>query len=478
MTAVHTRLSEELPGIPTEEGYSDTVVAVTRPTSAQDVARLVTWARGQRVALHPRSSRRETPGILEPSIPSVVVDLSGMKRIIRVDRRNRVALFEAGVTFEELVPAVEATGLRMHMPLCPPEGRSVLATYLDREPVIMPRYQWDLSDPLLCLEVVFGTGHIFRTGSAAGPGALEEQWAAGDAQKGPMGPGHVDFMRLIQGAQGSIGIATWASVKAEAKPDVETAFIAGAESLSPLVDVTYSLLRRRAVDICFIVDRNALADLLRGADHERREMEQQASTWNLVLSVSGAGYLAERWHDYRQRLTHEILIGAGVSPYDPPECTSEALLDRLCRPSTGRYWKDRRCGAFASLFFQTTLDRVESFHRLLASRAAASGIEPDRTGFYIQPQLGGRLCHFELIVACAPDSPQEADAKRFVDDQVADLVGEGAFFSRPYRTWAGPALAASSAFPVYEKVKSIFDPDRILAPGLLGLKGNPDGYLA
>jgi hypothetical protein len=42
----------------------------------------------------------------------------------------------------------------------------------------MPKYHWDIGDPLACVEVIFGTGDMFRTGAAAGPGSLEEQWAA------------------------------------------------------------------------------------------------------------------------------------------------------------------------------------------------------------------------------------------------------------------------------------------------------------
>jgi len=47
----------------------------------------------------------------------------------------------------------------------------------------MPKYHWDIADPLACTEVVFGTGELFRTGAAAGSGSIQEQWAAGGAQK-------------------------------------------------------------------------------------------------------------------------------------------------------------------------------------------------------------------------------------------------------------------------------------------------------
>ena len=69
---------------------------------------------------------------------------------MRVDRARRVAMVEPGVTFGELIPAVEKEGLRLNMPLLPRKSKSVVGSMLEREPVIMPKYQWDISDPLAC----------------------------------------------------------------------------------------------------------------------------------------------------------------------------------------------------------------------------------------------------------------------------------------------------------------------------------------
>jgi hypothetical protein len=50
------------------------------------------------------------------------------------------------------------------------------------------------------------------------------------------------------------------------------------------------------------------------------------------------------------------------------------------------------------------------------------------------------------------------------------LIEAGAFFSRPHGAWAEPAMhAAGSSRWIFEEMKKIFDPDRILAPGRLAL---------
>ena len=197
---------------------------VVRPQNGAQVKQLVVAANDSGTPLVPVSSG--PPHFRGDTVPSaggvVVVDLSGMKKIINVDRPRRVAMVEPGVTFGELIPAAEKQGIRLNLPLAPRATKSVVGSLLDREPVVMPKYQWDISDPLACTEVIFGTGDDFRTGQAAGPGTIEEQWAVGGMQKAPYGPHVPSWHRLVQGAQGSMGIVTWASLRCELLPSLES----------------------------------------------------------------------------------------------------------------------------------------------------------------------------------------------------------------------------------------------------------------
>jgi FAD/FMN-containing dehydrogenase len=209
---------------------------VVRPRDAGDIEKIVKLANDTLTPLIPVSSG--PPHFRGDTVPSnggaIIVDLSSMKKIIRIDRPNRVVMCEPGVTFKELIPAVEKEGLRLNLPLLPRETKSVIGSLLEREPVIMPGYQWDIADPLDCVEIIFGTGDMFRTGGAAGPGTIEEQLAAGGAQDEPLGPGQADWYRAIQGAQGTLGITTWASMRCELLPKVEEPFMVGSTQLDKI----------------------------------------------------------------------------------------------------------------------------------------------------------------------------------------------------------------------------------------------------
>ena len=161
---------------------------VVFPENTDDVAKVVKWANSTGTPLVPVSSTRpSTKGGSLPKVKqSVIVDLSKMNRILRIDTKNRVVMIEPGVRFPELIRELKEHGLRPLMPFIPRPGKSVVGSCLDRNAILTPRFHWDISDPLLCTETVFGNGDIFRTGSAAGPGTLEEQWASGQSQKNPM----------------------------------------------------------------------------------------------------------------------------------------------------------------------------------------------------------------------------------------------------------------------------------------------------
>ncbi len=77
---------------------------VVRPGSMEDLAAVVLKAKENDIKLVPVSSGPpHFRGDTVPSVPgAVVVDMTGLKRIEWIDRRNRVAVVEPGVTFGDL----------------------------------------------------------------------------------------------------------------------------------------------------------------------------------------------------------------------------------------------------------------------------------------------------------------------------------------------------------------------------------------
>lgn len=398
----------------------------------------------------------------------ISVDMRGMSGVIRVDRRNRAALVEPGVTFGTFTKELTRAGLRANMPLCPRPSKSVVASALEREPVTMPRYQWDLVDPLMSLEVVFGTGDLFRAGSGAGPGTLQEQWASGQAQKTPLGPSQFDPVRLVQGAQGSLGIVTWASIRLELKPSLDKYFFIAATELDDLVSLAYRLSHRKLGEHLFILNSEAFASLVLADRTKRAQLAGSMPAWVLVLSLAGFDWLPEERLGYQEADARGLARSLGLEVLRRLDgIEADSMRGLLAAPSAEPYWMDRATGRSSEVFFLATMDDAG---RLLAEAAAAAletGYEPGRFGVYLQPLVGGRIVHVEIVL---PHEPGTGIDKAF--DRISRAVFEqGAYFSRPYGAWASMVWDRDPDMKgAVEKIKKIFDPDGIMNPGRMGLE--------
>jgi len=253
---------------------------VVKPKNADEVQGIVTWANQTRTPLVPVSSG--PPHFRGDSIPSsegaVIIDLSGMNRIIIMDRRNRVTIVEPGVTFSQLQPELAKQGLRLSMPLLPRVAKSVLGSVLEREPITNPRYSWSLTEPLRCLETVMGNGDMFRTGELAGASIststrqeaklipleelLEKRRKTQDTALYQYGPGQFNYYKMLSAAQGTMGIVTWASLRCEVVPRVQKFFLVPCERLATIIGFAYKLLRIRFHDELLLLNSSNLASIL------------------------------------------------------------------------------------------------------------------------------------------------------------------------------------------------------------------------
>lgn len=446
---------------------------MVQPTTPEQVQEIVRWANRTGTPLVPVSSG--PPHFRGDTVPTeggaVVVDMSAMNAVVRIDRRNRVAMIEPGVTYGDLIPALRRDGLAPYMPLLPRSTKSVLCSMLEREPITAGRHQWDIQDPLLCLEIVFGNGELFRTGSAAGPGTLDEQRKAGGAQMRGMGPGQTDLQRLVQGAQGTMGIVTWATMKCRLLPAATESSLVAADRPEPLLDLARETFRIMLGDEVFLLNAQSLATAFGADAAEAQRLRTTLPPWILYFSIDGTGVLPQeriayqvaQWLDLTQRLGLQPLktLPGGVRVAD--------LSARLSDPPADPHWKLRLRGGCEEVFFLTTLDRVPALLRVFHESVARAGYPSADVGAYIQPTVQGTSCHCEFSLPYDPSDAAAATVVRgLVDDASAALMNAGAFFSRPYGRWADLAFRRDAVSTMaLRKLKGIFDPQNIMNPGKL-----------
>lgn len=443
---------------------------VLRPQNSDQVQEIVKLAAGTGTPLIPVSSGEPRfRGDTVPVFGGVVLDLSGMDKIRMVDRKDRVAMIEPGVRFDHLQTRLAQEGLRIPMPLCPRATKSVVGSCLEREPHTMPRYHLDHCDPLLCNEVIFGTGDVFRTGEAGGPGSLEEQHQAGRRQKIAMGT-QMNINRILQGAQGTLGVVTWSTVKCELKPQMQKPFLAGSEHLEPLLALACQLVRLRLGDEIFLLNNQNLA-LLMGVDRAQGERLREAlPTWILFFCLSGLEFLPEERVAYQERDVREIAKNLGIPLHETlSDISAKQVLARACNPSPEPYWKLRFAGGCQDIPFITPLEKVTELVEVMLDQAVAGGFSPSTMGVYVQPVCQGHGQHCEFSLFYDPDdSKQRQKVKAVYLAAGRALMDRAAFFSRPYDLLADTVYNRdASTRDALRKLKNIFDPNHILNPGKL-----------
>ena len=443
---------------------------IVRPGTEDEVQGVVAWANRTATPLVPVSSGGpHFYGDTVPSVPgAVMVDLSRMNRIMRIDRRNRMAVIEPGVTYSQLQPELAKEGLRLTPPLYPRANKSAIASLLERQPTLIARYNHSLPEPLRDLGVVWGNGEKMYTGEAGyGPHALEKQWEAGVRLVDPKGPAQTDFFRLLTGAQGTMGIVTWASVRCQILPTVHKFFFVTTRRLDDLIGMTYRLQRLRLGDEVLLVNDSLLAGLLgAGAPTEAGLLPP----WTLIVGVGGRARLPEEKVDVQEKDIRDVAgqFSLELVSAVPGVMTSQvrAALDGCCGEP---HWKLAYKGGCRDIFFLTTLDKTPGFVETMLATAEEANYPSSDVGVYIQPQHQGVAYHCEFTLPFVPgDAGDVARAAAVYERASERLIAQGAYFSRPYGAWADLVYDRDpQSTTLLRNVKGVFDPNNVLNPGRL-----------
>jgi hypothetical protein len=344
---------------------------------------------------------------------------------------------------------------------------------LERQPITMPNHHFDALDPMLCAEIIFGTGDALRTGEAAGPDTIEEQWKYGKCQMGPTGPTYFDPSRLVTGAQGTIGLVTWASLKCHSLSAASRTFMVPSETIEPLIELSYQLVKARLGDHCFIMNDVNLACLTEKNAAEVDRVKSFLPPWILIVSFEGDGELPLEKVAYQEADFREMVARYCPYPSKPTEriadVTSEQISELLSLPNEGEYWKLRKKGGCQDILFLTTMNKTPTFIDEMSNLCLKRRYPANNIGVYLQMLVQGTSCHCEFNVYYDPAKQVETDGvKWLVTEGAQELRKKGAFFSRPYGSWAKMAYNhAPGTAMLQRKTKGIFDPNGILNPGKL-----------
>ena len=183
---------------------ADAVVpdVIVRADTVEHVAAAIRLARARGVAVTPMVANFNLGGLAVPERGGIVLDLSGMNRILEVNDRDLYKVIEPGVTWAQVRAELDARhpAARFGWATAPPESSVLANCLLDGQTNLGVRFgttgAW-----INGVEAVLGTGDVVRTGAAAFGGP----WSANVPLP--------DLTGLFINTHGTVGIVTKLSVQ-------------------------------------------------------------------------------------------------------------------------------------------------------------------------------------------------------------------------------------------------------------------------
>ncbi len=227
----------------------DAVVYVETVEQVQEIIRL---ANETTTPVVPYSSGLTLRGATIPDHGGIMINMSRMNKILEVDEENLWVMVEPGVTYKQLQDHLIPRGFKIMAPFGIPADRSVLTSFLERDPVMAAPSFEDGNSMIMDTEVVLPNGDIFKTGN----------WASGGRPGAPSGPIRTNIVRMFTGAQGTFGIMTKMVLQMSYLPAKRKIYFIPFKSLAEAIEPMKRIQRREIGTESFLINSFNLAALL------------------------------------------------------------------------------------------------------------------------------------------------------------------------------------------------------------------------
>lgn len=459
---------------------------VARPGTVAEVQDLVRLANRLSIPVIPYSSGTNFHGGCVPAAGGMVIDLRRLNNIGYIDERNWNALVEPGVTYARLQPELAKLNLRVATPLTSPPSASVLADYMERNPVVTAADLVFGNELFNTYDVVMPNGELFTVGH---PPTIKARSMA------PDGPA-LDFYRLFMGAQGTLGVVVRMSIRLLPLPAACSVFFIPAETAGEAVNIIQRIERKELGLECFALNSFDLAALALEDPTQEKKLKKGAYVttdgakpwsakriaqfhqlraglpyWTVIICLTAWARRAGEKVAYQQQDLADIAAKAGFKLQ--PTVGSIAGLDRAIKEEVLLPWRMQKRfgykGSCHGLMFHAQPDRVADLESVIADVAGIFQYPASGIGGYLLPIERGRTIYCEFDFHCNRNDAAESKKVKGLFESVSKaVVDSGGFFDRPYGPWADIMYRRAGTYTEYlKKLKHQLDPNNIMNPGKL-----------
>ncbi len=411
---------------------------VVRPTTTLEVSQTLRLAGEFRVAVTAQGGRSGVVGGAVPNDGAVALDLTGLNKIIGVDDLDHTVRVEAGVFGPDLEAALRPHDLTVgHFP-----QSFALATVggwiACRGAGQYSNRYGKIEDIVRALTVVLASGDVVELG--------------GRAPRQAVGP---DLLQLLVGSEGTLGIITEATlvVRRRAPHEARRAY-----QFATFVE---------GLDACRrLLQRGASPAVLRLYDESESKRHFDVEGCALIVLEEG----------------ERAFVEATMSVTEEECATARRLDDELVA-----HWLERRndVSALAPLWERglvvDTIEVAGAWSVLDALHERVGSALRARDGMLVvsvhqsHAYIDGACLYFTF--AGQPEGDADAFYRGAWDVAMDEVIALGAAISHHHGVGRNRARhvarSLGSSYAVLEDLKSLFDPEGLLNPGVLGFGGDP-----
>ena len=199
--------------------------AVTFPKTNVEVSEIVKICAKYKIPIIPYGTGTGVEGAVVANEGALCISLNKMNRILSVNKNDRDAAVQAGVTRGQLNKHLDELGTRLHFPVDPGADASLGGMVATRASGTSAVCYGTMMDNVLGLTVITADGALVRTGSRA------RKSAAG-----------YDLTRLFIGSEGTLGIITEITLKLARLPEAIAAAVCAFPTVADAVNTVIELM--------------------------------------------------------------------------------------------------------------------------------------------------------------------------------------------------------------------------------------------
>jgi FAD/FMN-containing dehydrogenase len=423
---------------------------VVKPQSVDQLSDVAAFSYENEVPLF--SVKRKTDGGNLAGKKGILVDLSALNKIKKIDVRNLTANVYAGVTFEQLSAELAKTNQRLLFPVAG-TSPSIVRSYMDRD--------------VLLGEGGYRHPHISVFHAMMADGQV---WVSGSQQL--TDEGHADF-REDQGPQFSpffgasediFGIPYYGLVYTYPNREERRLVAFGFDELGPAKDLLYKVSRAEWCFESFAANERYLSIVLAGGDAGAvAGIKKKLNPWTVVFTMEHYKDLVDLWERYIKEAAKD-LGGKALKGQVPEMC--EKALAKPWNLYDRDFFKGRTRDVNCYNYFKNVPDSFAAIDEAVAS----AGLKSEDVGKVVLPIYFGASAYceadlyFDPAVEKAAGAVEEACLKSY-----EALIDDKAFIDRPRGKVA--EMLYSKMDPSYVNMIKLFkrtvDPKGLLNPDQL-----------